>query len=61
LARAAANSLPLIAQGVITPENAAAAIAAGASGIAITGSILSSPDPTQTTALFRRALDDQFG
>lgn len=58
LARAAANAVPLIAQGGITPENAAAAIAAGASGIAITGSILSATNPTQTTALFRQALDN---
>lgn len=57
LKRAAANALPVIAQGGITPANAAATIAAGASGIAITGSILQSSDPTRTTALFRQALD----
>jgi thiamine-phosphate pyrophosphorylase len=57
LKRATANAPPVIAQGGITPENAAAAIAAGASGIAITGSILQSPDPSYTTELFRRALD----
>jgi thiamine-phosphate pyrophosphorylase len=57
LARAATHTLPLIAQGGITPENAAATIAAGAVGIAITGSILQSSDPARTTALFRQALD----
>lgn len=56
LTRAAASALPLIAQGGITPENAAATIAAGARGIAITGSILQSSDPARTTALFRQAL-----
>jgi len=58
LTRAAPNALPLIAQGGITPENAAAAIAAGASGVAITGSILQASDPAGTAARFRQALDN---
>jgi thiamine-phosphate pyrophosphorylase len=58
LTRMAPNALPLIGQGGITPENAAATIAAGASGIAITGSILQSSDPARTTAQFREALDN---
>lgn len=39
--------LPIVAQGNLTPVEAAAAIAAGASGVAIGGKISDSPDPEQ--------------
>lgn len=46
--------LPIIAIGGITSENAAAAIAAGADGVAVISAILATPDPL-TAALSLRA------
>jgi len=57
LARAASISLPLLAQGGITPDNAPAVVATGARGIAVTGTILGAPDPAAMTARIRKALD----
>lgn len=49
--------IPVIAQGGITPENAGAAIAAGASGVAVTGEILLSIAPYEVCRALRRVLD----
>jgi thiamine-phosphate pyrophosphorylase len=57
LAAAARGEVPVLAQGGIDPQRAAAAVAAGAAGVAVTGSILGSADPGGATAALRRALD----
>jgi thiamine-phosphate diphosphorylase len=57
VAEAARYDTPVIAQGGITAANATAIIAAaGASGIAVTGAILSAPDPAAATRSLRAAL-----
>ncbi len=56
VAEAARHGVPIIAQGGITPANAASIAAAGASGIAVTGAILSAPDPAAATRALRAAL-----
>jgi thiamine-phosphate pyrophosphorylase len=56
LARAA-GGLPVLAQGGIDAERAAAAVAAGASGVAVTGAILLADDPARAAARLRSALD----
>jgi thiamine-phosphate pyrophosphorylase len=56
VAEAARCGIPIIAQGGITPANATAITAAGAAGIAVTGAILSAPDPTSATRALRAAL-----
>jgi thiamine-phosphate pyrophosphorylase len=48
-ASTSAGRLPVIAQGGIRAANAAACIAAGAAGIAVTGEILAAPNPTTAT------------
>ena len=53
---AASYGIPVIAQGGITPANATALAAAGAAGIAVTGAILSAPDPAAATRALRAAL-----
>jgi thiamine-phosphate pyrophosphorylase len=53
---AARYDIPVIAQGGITPANATAIAAAGAAGIAVTGAILSAPDPAAATRALRAAL-----
>ena len=53
---AASCDIPVIAQGGITPANATAIAAAGAAGIAVTGAILSAPDPAAATRALRAAL-----
>ncbi len=56
VAEAARYAIPIIAQGGITPANATSIAAAGASGIAVTGAILSAPDPAEATRALRAAL-----
>ena len=56
VAEAARYGIPVIAQGGITPANATAIAAAGAAGIAVTGAILSAPDPAAATRALRAAL-----
>lgn len=58
LERASASGLPLLAQGGVTVERCALALAAGAVGIAVTGAIGMAGDPGAATAGLRRALDD---
>ncbi len=54
---AARSGLPLLAQGGIDAENAAACIRAGAAGVCVTGAILLAPDPAAAAASLRRAID----
>jgi thiamine-phosphate pyrophosphorylase len=56
VAEAARCGIPVIAQGGITPANATAIAATGAAGIAVTGAILSAPDPARATRALRTAL-----
>ncbi len=56
VAEAARYQIPIIAQGGITTANATAIVAAGAAGIAVTGAILSAPDPAVATRALRAAL-----
>ena len=56
IAEAARYNIPIIAQGGITPANATSIAAAGASGIAVTGAILSASDPAAATRALRAAL-----
>jgi len=58
LAEAARHGLPVLAQGGVEAQHCAELLAAGAFGIALTGSILLAPDPGAATARLRRALDD---
>jgi thiamine-phosphate pyrophosphorylase len=57
LARACRSGLPLLAQGGIDPARAAEAVAAGAAGVAVTGSLRANRDPTSEALRLRRALD----
>lgn len=57
LAAAAQRGLPVIAQGGLDARSAAAAIGAGAAGIAVTGAILNADDPAGATRSLRDALD----
>jgi thiamine-phosphate pyrophosphorylase len=54
---AAAHGLPVLAQGGVDLRNAAALLAAGAAGVAVTGAILHAADPGVAAAALRRALD----
>jgi thiamine-phosphate pyrophosphorylase len=56
IAEAARYGIPVIAQGGVTADNATAIAAAGAAGIAVTGAILSAPDPASATRALRAAL-----
>ena len=57
LAAAAAGPLPVLAQGGIDARGAAAARAAGAAGVAVTGAVWLASDPCAAAAALRVALD----
>ncbi len=57
LEAAARHGLPLLAQGGVGPERCAEVLAAGAAGVAVTGSILMAEDPGRAAAALRAALD----
>ena len=57
LARASARGLPVLAQGGVTPERIREILAAGAAGVAVTGSVLASDDPAGVVRALRKALD----
>jgi thiamine-phosphate pyrophosphorylase len=57
LREAASRDVPVIAQGGIDCDNASAAIAAGAAGVAVTGAILMADDPAAAARALRSALD----
>jgi thiamine-phosphate pyrophosphorylase len=48
--------IPTYALGGIRPDNAAAAVAAGATGVAVMGAVMRSPDPAATVAALREAI-----
>ncbi len=56
LAASASHGIPVLAQGGIEADNAGAAIAAGAAGVAVTGAILAAPDPRAAAVGLRAAL-----
>ena len=56
LAAARAAGVPLLAQGGIDAGNAGAAVAAGASGVAVTGAVLGAADPAAAARALRAAL-----
>ena len=57
LRAAAERGLPLLAQGGIDPERAGEAMRAGATGVAVTGLLMQTPDPFAAAAGLRRGLD----
>lgn len=57
LAAVRAGRRTLLAQGGVGVENAGACLAAGADGVAVTGSILAAPQPAAAAAALRSALD----
>jgi thiamine-phosphate pyrophosphorylase len=57
LRRAGGRPFPVLAQGGVTAHNAAACLAAGAGGVAVTGEILQARDPAAATRRLRAALD----
>ena len=57
LTAAARRGLPVIAQGGITADHAREAVAAGARGVAVTGTILQADDPARAARSLREALD----
>ena len=60
LERACAAGLPIFAQGGIDTARAAEAVAAGAAGIAVTGTISRAQSPIAVAGQLRRALDGHF-
>jgi thiamine-phosphate pyrophosphorylase len=57
LARAAARGLPVLAQGGISAANAREVVAAGAAGVAVTGTLLAADDVGAAVRALRSALD----
>ena len=57
LAAARDAGIPVLAQGGLDASNAAAAIASGAAGIAVTGAVLRAADPGAAAHRLREALD----
>jgi thiamine-phosphate pyrophosphorylase len=57
LRAARASGVPVLAQGGIEPANARAVLAAGAAGVAVTGTISAAPDPARAVRALRSALD----
>lgn len=57
LAEAARLGIPVLAQGGVDAANAGEMIRAGAAGVAVTGAILMSGDPSAAAARLRAALD----
>ena len=53
----AAVSVPVLAIGGVTPENAAECLAAGAAGVAVLSPIMRAPNPGAVAATYRAALD----
>ncbi len=56
-AAAAAAPGPVIALAGITPDNAAACLAAGAHGVAVMGEVMRSPDPEETVRRLLAAIE----
>ncbi len=57
LRAAAGRGLPVLAQGGVEARHAAALLAAGAAGVAVTGAVLMAEDPGAAAAALRAALD----
>ena len=57
LVSATVGGIPVLAQGGIDASNASEVVAAGAAGVAVTGSILQADDPGAAAAALRNALD----
>jgi thiamine-phosphate pyrophosphorylase len=57
LADSAALSLPRVAIGGITPDNAPTLVAAGADLLAVIGGVFDAPDPAAAVRAYRRAFD----
>ena len=57
LRAARSSGVPVIAQGGIEPTNARAVLAAGAAGVAVTGTISAASDPARAVRALRSALD----
>ena len=53
----AGHAIPVFALGGITPDNAGAAVAAGAHGVAVMGAVMRSPDPGATVARLLAEVD----
>lgn len=58
LAAARGAGLPVLAQGGIDAARAAAAVRAGAAGVAVTGAVLGAADPAAAARALRAALDE---
>ncbi len=53
----AAVSIPVLAIGGVTPENAGECLAAGAAGVAVLSALMRTDDPSAAARAYRRALD----